>query len=81
MFREHDLTADAFRSLEDLQRLPFTSKTDLLNTPENPQRVKDFLLIPDRHVLMRRPATILSALLRGREAVKQRFETEFRPSS
>ena len=33
LFQDHGLTADSIRSLEDLQRLPFTSKTDLLNTP------------------------------------------------
>ena len=34
MFREHGLDADSMRTLEDLQRLPFTTKADLLNTPE-----------------------------------------------
>src|SRR5213592_4296820 len=55
LFQQHGLAADSIRSLEDLQRLPFSSKTDLLNTPDNPQRLKDFLLIPDRSLLARRP--------------------------
>src|SRR5438046_3740029 len=58
VFQQHGLAADSIRSLEDLQRLPFTSKTDLVNTPANPQRLKDFLLIPDRRVLERRPGTV-----------------------
>ena len=79
LFRQLKLTADDFRSLDDLRRLPFTSKADLLNTPDNPQKARDFLLIPDRNVLSRRPSTILRALLRGRKAVADGFENEFRP--
>ena len=78
-FEQAGLTADSIRSLEDLQRLPFTTKSDLLNTPDNPQRTRDFVLIPDQAVLARRPSTILAALLSGREHVKQGFEAEFRP--
>src|SRR6266571_3429022 len=79
LFQQHGLAADSIRSLEDLQRLPFSSKTDLLNAPEHPQRVRDFLLIPDPNVLARRPTTILRALWHGREQVRNSFEAEFRP--
>jgi phenylacetate-coenzyme A ligase PaaK-like adenylate-forming protein len=79
LFRQLKLTADDFRSLDDLRRLPFTSKADLLNTPENPAKARDFLLVPDRNVLSRRPSTILRALLHGRKAVADGFENEFRP--
>jgi len=79
MFRERGLTADSIRTLEDLARLPFTTKTDLLNTAENPQRFRDFILVPDEKVLSRRPGTILQALLKGRPSVRQKFEAEFRP--
>ncbi|HWX18834.1 MAG TPA: AMP-binding protein, partial [Candidatus Binatia bacterium] len=78
-FREEGLTADSFRTLEDLQRVPFTSKADLLNTAERPQRFKDFIVVPDRKVLARRPGTVLRALLNGRASVEQAFESEFRP--
>lgn len=79
LFRQLKLTAADFHSLDDLRRLPFTSKVDLLNTPDNPQKVRDFLLVPDRNVLSRRPSSILRALLHGREHVAQGFESEFRP--
>src|SRR2546428_1695197 len=79
LFRQHGLAADSIRSLDDLQRLPFTSKADLLNTPTNPQRVKDFLLIPDQQTLARRPSIILQALVRGREHARNSLEAEFRP--
>jgi phenylacetate-coenzyme A ligase PaaK-like adenylate-forming protein len=79
LFQEHGIDPTSFRSLEDLQRLPFTTKSDLLNTAAQPQRFKDFILLPDQRVLARRPGTILRALLRGHERVKQDFEAEFRP--
>jgi len=79
MFARSGLSADSFRTLQDLERIPFTSKADLVNTPEHPQRVRDFILVPDQQVLARRPSTILRALLKGRENVKAGFEKEFRP--
>ena len=79
LFQEHGLDVESFRTLEDLQRLPFTAKSDLLNTAAQPQRFKDFILVPDQKALARRPGTILRAILHGRERVKQDFEAEFRP--
>jgi len=79
VFRARNLNYDSIRTLEDLQKLPFTTKADLLNTPERQQRAKDFILIPDEKTLARRPSTILRALWRGRNRVKQEFEAEFRP--
>src|SRR5260370_1489729 len=79
LFQEHRLHVESCRTSQDLQRLPLTTKSDLLNTAERPQRFKDFLLVPDPRVLARRPSTILRALVHGRERVKQDFEAEFRP--
>jgi len=50
-----------------------------VNTPGNTQRMKDFLLIPDRGTIERRPGTILRAVWHGREQVRQSLEAEFRP--
>ncbi len=47
VFRKHGLTADSIRTLEDLGKIPFTTKADLLGTPERPQRFKEFILTPD----------------------------------
>jgi phenylacetate-CoA ligase len=62
------------RSVEDLRHIPFTCKRDVQNSP------RDFILIPDPKILAKRPSTILRALWQGREAVKDSFEHEFRPS-
>ncbi|MBV9658949.1 MAG: AMP-binding protein [Verrucomicrobia bacterium] len=80
VFRERGLKADDFRSVDDLAKLPFVSKTDLLPTPENPQRARDFALIPDPRVLARRPATILRALTRGRARTQDALGREWRPT-
>src|SRR5215471_6553887 len=79
IFRERNLSYDSIRTLEDLQKLPFTTKADLCNSPERPQRAKDFILIPNEKVLAKRPSTILRAFLHGRDRVKKEFEAEFRP--
>ena len=79
LFQEERVDVGAVRTLADLRRLPFTSKTDLLNSPEHPQQGREFILQPDAQQLARRPATILRAALLGREKVKRGFEREFRP--
>lgn len=79
VFREHGLTADSINSLEDLDKIPFTTKKDLVNTPESPQQSLKFIIVPDEHQLARRPSTIWDALVHGRAHAKQMLEAEFRP--
>jgi len=68
VFDERGLTAESFRTSADLQLLPFTTKLDLMPTPEQPQRFKDFIVVPDPAVLARRPSSIVGALLHDRLA-------------
>ena len=79
MFQKRGIKADSIRVLEDLEGLPFTSKNDLVNTPENSQKARDFVLIPEEQVLAKRPGTIVRAMFTGRNRVKSGFEREFRP--
>jgi phenylacetate-CoA ligase len=79
MFQKHGLRPESICSVEDLEQIPFTTKADLVNTPESPQRSRDFLVIPDQQTLSRRPATIGRALLHGRESVRRELEIEYRP--
>lgn len=80
VFAQAGLTADDVRTLDDLAKLPFTTKEDLLPTPDNPRRALDFVLKPDPAVLRRRPATILRALRRGPARAKEELEREWRPT-
>lgn len=80
VFREHGLTAADFQSPEDLGKLPFTSKEDLLPTPDDPRHSLEFALVPDPKILARRPGVILRALLHGRARVKDELDREWRPT-
>ena len=80
LFAARGLTAADIRSVADLAKLPFTSKEDLLPTPENPRRSLDFVLIPDPKVLARRPRVMLRALLRGQARVRDELDREWRPT-
>ncbi|MGI9244593.1 MAG: phenylacetate--CoA ligase family protein, partial [Verrucomicrobiales bacterium] len=69
----------SLRDHRDLEKLPLTSKRDLLNSPENPERTREFVITPEEAILRHRPATFLRALVRGRATVAQELEREFRP--
>jgi phenylacetate-coenzyme A ligase PaaK-like adenylate-forming protein len=62
-------------SLEDLAKVPFSSKADFAGS----DRAKAFVIAPDSRELAARPATIMRAILRGRGRVKRELEEEFRP--
>src|SRR4051794_36471184 len=79
LFQKQGIGPDDLRTVDDLRRMPFTSKADFQPLAEGADPVKDFVLIPDQTVLTRRPMTIAKALLRGKAAVKEGFEHEFRP--
>lgn len=79
VFDEHGLAPGDIRTVEDLRKLPFTTKEDLLPTEDNPRRTLDFVLKPDPGALSRRPAVILRALLRGRSRVRAGLDREWRP--
>ena len=61
------------RDYTDLERIPFTAKEDVAKAPRN------YILTPDPAALARRPGTILAALTRGLDTVKEELEREYRP--
>ena len=78
LFAREGLRPEHLRTMADLRRLPFTSKLDFGITDDR-EPVRDFVLVPDPKVLKRRPGTILRALTRGKHAVAEGFEHEYRP--
>lgn len=78
-FAAAGITADDIRSMDDWRKAPFTSKEDLVATPEHPKQPRRFVLVPEREVLARRPSTILRGLTSGRNAVREELEHEYRP--
>lgn len=73
LFNEQGISARQLREFGDLGRIPFSAKEDLL------KGAREFVLAPDERVLKRRPGNIIGALTRGREAVREELEREFRP--
>ncbi len=80
IFADHGLTANDIRTVDDLTKLPYTRKEDLLSTPEAPRKALEFVLKPDPAVLAKRPGVILRSLLHGRAHEKDRLEREWRPT-
>ncbi|MEM9017480.1 MAG: AMP-binding protein [Verrucomicrobiota bacterium] len=78
VFDEGGIDPDSIRSLDDLSRIPFSSKRNLVSDDGLP-KTRDFVLIPDQKNLARRPRSIARALVRGPRRVKEGFEREFRP--
>lgn len=79
LFAEAGISPSDIRSLEDLRKIPFTSKRSLIPTTEYPNRAREFVLIPDEKELARMPSTIIRAMLRGKGRVKEELAAEFRP--
>lgn len=48
LFDGAGITPNDIKTLEDLAKIPLTSKHDLLKTPENPDRPEEFVLRPPR---------------------------------
>lgn len=79
LFHDQNIALNDIRTVEDLQKLPFTRKEDLLSTPENTSKIRDFILIPETQLLSRQPGIFLRALIRGKGRVKEELEREYRP--
>lgn len=80
VFAQAGLTADDIRTVDDLAKIPFTRKEELLPTPEQPRKSLEFVLVPDPAVLRKRLSTILRALWRGPARVKEELDREWRPT-
>ena len=80
VFKDAGIAADDIRSLDDLKRIPFTTKRDLLPPVLGDEPItKDFILMPDESILKKRASTIARGILHGPAAVKLGFEKEYRP--
>ncbi len=78
-FHQAGISPGQLRDFDQFEKLPFTSKKDLLPTEEHPERTREFVLIPDRKALARRPGTVFRALTRGKASARAALEREYRP--
>ncbi|HWB60247.1 MAG TPA: AMP-binding protein [Chthoniobacteraceae bacterium] len=79
LFDAHGIDAESFNTIDDLAKIPFTAKNDLLATPQEPDKMREFLLVPDPELLKKRPSVIAQALLTGSGPARRKLEREFRP--
>lgn len=83
LFQKHGLKWSDFKTTDDLQKIPLTSKADVAPTAEEPARPRKFILTPDEH-LVKKYAT-KGELLRlmkmkvMKEDTKVALEKEYKP--
>lgn len=83
LFEKHNLKFTDINTIDDLQKIPFSSKTDLAPTIEEPAKSRAFILQPDEHLIKKFAAKskligILLQKLTGRD-VKKKLEWEYKP--
>lgn len=83
LFEQHRLRFEDLETLDDLKRVPFTSKEDLAPTEEDRAKPRAFILQPDEHLIKQyAPKSQLLKILVGKIAkqdVKWELEREFKP--
>lgn len=85
LFDRNKIDPRLIRAVEDLQRIPLTSKRDFLSTPEDEERFRAFILQPDKAKIRSSwPAVKLMSLactsiLAGRRAVEEKLVREYKP--
>ena len=85
LFDRAGVRPEQIRSVDDLQRLPLSSKRDLLPTAEDPQRFKQFVLQPDAASIKRawplgrKLGLLWQKWTQGVPAVKARIRDEYAP--
>ncbi|RJO59209.1 phenylacetate--CoA ligase family protein [Candidatus Parcubacteria bacterium] len=83
LFAKHNLNFADIKNIDDLQKVPFTSKADLAPTPEDPGKSRKFILQPDEHLIKKfAPKTKLLKILMQKVAgldVKKFLEWEYKP--
>lgn len=85
LFDDAGVAPDRIRTVDDLRRLPLSSKLDLLATPDDPQRFKKFILQPDpasikaAWPLARKLPLLWTKWTRGVGAVRKTVQREFSP--
>ncbi len=85
LFDRHKINPRKIRALEDLRYIPFTSKKDLIPSDAGSERIKDFILQPDREKIRR--AWPFSRLLRmaavsalkGNQFLAEQMARQYRP--
>ncbi|MCA8970701.1 MAG: phenylacetate--CoA ligase family protein, partial [Planctomycetes bacterium] len=85
LFAEHGIRKGSIQRVEDLARVPFTTKGDLAPTADDPDRPRRFILQPTRELIgqhwsrRKRLGLVAKALLRGKKRVGADLRREYYP--
>ncbi|MDO8579996.1 MAG: hypothetical protein Q7S13_00780, partial [Candidatus Omnitrophota bacterium] len=85
LFDDHKIDPKSIRTVDDLRRIPFTSKLDLIDDSSGTPHYRDYILQPDKEKIKKSwPAGKLIGLaacsaFRGKEYVESTLSHEFRP--
>ncbi len=85
LFDQNRIDPRTIRTIEDLRRVPMTSKLDFLPSPESLEKFKEFVLQPDAEKIRRfwpAPRLLqlaLKKILRGEEFLHDQMGKEYRP--
>ena len=86
LFDREGVSPDQIRSVDDLRRLPTTTKLDLVPSEADPQKFKQFILQPDPESirtawpLSRKLPLLWESWTKGKAHVKEKIRKEFYPS-
>lgn len=86
LFDRNKIDPRSIQSMDDLRRLPVTSKRDFVASDGKPEKFRDFILQPDKEKirqfwpLSKKFPLIVTAALRGKSYVQDQLAREFRPS-
>lgn len=85
LFDSQHIDPKSIRTIEDLKKIPFSSKADFISTEQSPEKFKEFILQPDQAKIRRHwPASKLLVLavlkvVKGQEYVMDQLRKEYRP--
>ncbi len=83
LFEQHKLKFEDIKTVDDLQRVPFTSKADLAPTEEDRAKPRTFILQPDEHLIKHHASKgTLLKIVWGKitkQDVKAKLEWQYKP--
>jgi len=86
LFDQNKIDPKMIKTVDDLKRIPFTSKHDFITSNEKSEKFKDFILQPDQDKIRKYwPAKKLACLaffsaIKGKKYIEDQLIKEFRPS-
>ncbi|MFA6099010.1 MAG: AMP-binding protein [Patescibacteria group bacterium] len=83
LFKKHKINFSSIKNIDDLQRVPFTSKIDIAPSPEEPAKPRQFILQPDEQLIKKHASKkMLAKIIWGKvtkQDVKRRLEWNYKP--